>query len=786
MDQLSNQSVGNDDITDETASLVDIGWTSEEDSSDTQGQCLAAPQAPIQNYKQRLEEFKKLFKEVPESERLLVDYPCALQRDILLQGRLYLSENWVCFYSNVFRGTKITLSFKDIATMSREKTARLIPNAIQICTSTEKFFFTSFSAREKSYQGVFRMWQNTLMDKSVAKETAINGRTKRSTFPSAVVMMMKREPDTMAALPRGGGEEGGVGLLIWETHTCVQKHESSLTYAGVATRAERHRRANRQPTAGSSPSARRPVTKPSARSHENGLPECAQSTGSVSPFGGGSQLWGLDHWQPLTSLELWQMVKQHYGNDLGLSHEEMESLQVPTDSSIQASLPQKPGGDDGNRRLERPHSLRLPGMEQGPLESSTPQGEELPSPIVSQSTTNTDDSRNTPSQQRSPAQTPDRQAVERQSKRSSNSLDLNANENVSEQSGSESVEEVEEKISQPQVSGRLYLNKVFHMSASKMFELLFTDSGFAQRFMNIRKITKANFSPWQKDPSGNMKRTLSYVITISNPLIGKSSAATESQMLHRDSKDGQYYLVDSEVYTHDVPYHDYFYTHNRYYIMSNSKRKCRLRVYSDVKYRKQPWAFVKSFITKNSWSGIEDYFRQLESELLEEEAELNQAGGELGKMAGLRRRRRTYSRTVSDKPSIQYGPDPAKHGEGHTGPADMTGSNGWSTTTIIAGMSVILLILTVLNLGLFFKLWAMEDVAHRMYLTTKHRLRERSEASLASEYGPKRAPAFGTNEDMHLLKAVLQDSINLLEQLRSSLVVLQQNFASANRTAVPH
>lgn len=39
-----------------------------------------------------------------------------------------------------------------------------------------------------------------------------------------------------------------------------------------------------------------------------------------------------------------------------------------------------------------------------------------------------------------------------------------------------------------------------------------------------------------------------------------------------------------------------------------------------------------------------------------------------------------------------------------------------------------LLILTLMNLGLFFKLWAMEDVAHRMYLTTKHRLRERAEA----------------------------------------------------------
>ncbi|KAK1885166.1 Protein Aster-C [Dissostichus eleginoides] len=198
MDQLSTQSaVGSEDITDDSTSMLDVQWSSDEElSSDPQGQCLPAPQSSLPTYKQRLDEFKKLFKELPESERLIVDYPCALQRDILLQGRLYLAENWLCFYSNVFRGTKITLTLKDITSMTREKTARLIPNAIQICTATDKFFFTSFSAREKSYQGVFRMWQNTLLDK------------------------------------------------------------------------------------------------------------------------------------PLTSLELWQMVKQHYGNDLGLSHEEMESLHM--------------------------------------------------------------------------------------------------------------------------------------------------------------------------------------------------------------------------------------------------------------------------------------------------------------------------------------------------------------------------------------------------------------------------------------------------------------------------
>lgn len=35
------------------------------------------------------------------SPSLLV-YSCALLRDILLQGRLYISRNWLCFYANLF------------------------------------------------------------------------------------------------------------------------------------------------------------------------------------------------------------------------------------------------------------------------------------------------------------------------------------------------------------------------------------------------------------------------------------------------------------------------------------------------------------------------------------------------------------------------------------------------------------------------------------------------------------------------------------------------------------
>ena len=33
---------------------------------------------------------------------MLPDYSCALQRDILVHGRLFVTQNWLCFYANIF------------------------------------------------------------------------------------------------------------------------------------------------------------------------------------------------------------------------------------------------------------------------------------------------------------------------------------------------------------------------------------------------------------------------------------------------------------------------------------------------------------------------------------------------------------------------------------------------------------------------------------------------------------------------------------------------------------
>ena len=63
---------------------------------------------------------------------------------------------------------QVQLRWKDVAALTKEKTALVIPNAIQICTESEKHFFCSFGARDKTYVVLFRTWQQALLDQVTA------------------------------------------------------------------------------------------------------------------------------------------------------------------------------------------------------------------------------------------------------------------------------------------------------------------------------------------------------------------------------------------------------------------------------------------------------------------------------------------------------------------------------------------------------------------------------------------------------------------------------------------
>nr|XP_020862803.1 GRAM domain-containing protein 1C isoform X3 [Phascolarctos cinereus] len=592
-------------------------------------------------YKYRNEEFKRQFSHLPESERLVVDkkrknYACALQKDILLQGRLYLSENWLCFHSNIFRWeTTISIALKDITFMTKEKTAQLIPNAIQIITESEKFFFTSFGARDRSYLSIFRLWQNVLLEKSLTKQ------------------------------------------------------------------------------------------------------------------------------------EFWQLVQQSYGTELGLNAEEMENLSLSLENNEHSRSPRRSSLEEsGERDGKLSRSISFTRV---PL-SRVPETESL-NGSTSRMGLRKEDSPSPKLDMKSPNKSPPK------------ALDLNKNEyfSLDKSSTSDSIDEDEEDISKRDLNGRRFVNCVFHISADRMFELLFTSSRFMEKFMNSRSIIDVVSTPWNVETGGDQLRTMTYTIVLNNPLTGKFTAATEKQILYKESQEARFYLVDAEVVTHDVPYHDYFYTLNRYCIIRSSKQKCRLRVTTELKYRKQPWGLIKSVIEKTSWSSLEQYFKQLELDLLMEESLPEQSVEDPGKPSGLRRRRRTYNRNMTEMLPTHSSPLPP----GTIGPDSKGDIKGRKKETenrniaMIVVMSVFLLLLVLLNVTLFLKLSKIEHAAqsfnHHLHVQEEKSGNSASDAVSRGENTQK------SKDQSHRLRGVLRDSITMLEQLKTSLIMLQRTFDLLNK-----
>ncbi|XP_074238115.1 GRAM domain-containing protein 2B isoform X2 [Saimiri boliviensis] len=97
--------------------------------------------------------FHKLFLNVPMEEPLRQSFTCALQKEILYQGKLFVSENWICFHSKVFgKDTKISIPAFSVTLIKKTKTALLVPNALIIATVTDRYIFVSLLSRDSTYK----------------------------------------------------------------------------------------------------------------------------------------------------------------------------------------------------------------------------------------------------------------------------------------------------------------------------------------------------------------------------------------------------------------------------------------------------------------------------------------------------------------------------------------------------------------------------------------------------------------------------------------------------------
>ncbi|XP_020646338.3 GRAM domain-containing protein 2B isoform X2 [Pogona vitticeps] len=97
--------------------------------------------------------FHKLFLDVPIDEPLRQNFTCALQKEILYQGKLFISENWICFFSKVFgKDIKISIPVHSVTLIKKTRTALLVPNALVITTTSDRYIFVSFLSRDTAHK----------------------------------------------------------------------------------------------------------------------------------------------------------------------------------------------------------------------------------------------------------------------------------------------------------------------------------------------------------------------------------------------------------------------------------------------------------------------------------------------------------------------------------------------------------------------------------------------------------------------------------------------------------
>lgn len=110
--------------------------------------------------KKRNRDFHQLFRSVPDDDYLIEDYSCALQREILAHGRLYVSEGHLCFSSNIFGWvTTLVMSFDEIVSVEKRSTALLFKNGLMISTLHAKNIFASFTSRDSTYDLIVGIWK---------------------------------------------------------------------------------------------------------------------------------------------------------------------------------------------------------------------------------------------------------------------------------------------------------------------------------------------------------------------------------------------------------------------------------------------------------------------------------------------------------------------------------------------------------------------------------------------------------------------------------------------------
>ncbi|KAL8408222.1 hypothetical protein RB594_006859 [Gaeumannomyces avenae] len=151
--------------------------------------------------KKRNRDFHMLFKTVPDDDYLIEDYSCALQREILAHGRLYVSEGHLCFSSNILGWTTtLVMSFDEIVAVEKRSTALVFKNGLMISTLHAKHVFASFTSRDSTYDLIVKIWK-------------LGHPSLQSSLNGVNIDEMGGDKTEKIAAEEGAGGDGGAGSI---------------------------------------------------------------------------------------------------------------------------------------------------------------------------------------------------------------------------------------------------------------------------------------------------------------------------------------------------------------------------------------------------------------------------------------------------------------------------------------------------------------------------------------------------------------------------------------------
>ncbi|CAM4907231.1 unnamed protein product [Rotaria socialis] len=144
--------------------------------------------------------FRKMFaSEIPDPMPKLIDYYlCAYQGDILLQGKMFITDRYLCFYSKIINYvTKHVYRWDNIERITKERVAYIFPTAIRLKLkdSGKRVIYASFLSRDLAYDKITSIWPHSSNNNNLAADDENRSSRKKTLKRNSCESVQISEPD---------------------------------------------------------------------------------------------------------------------------------------------------------------------------------------------------------------------------------------------------------------------------------------------------------------------------------------------------------------------------------------------------------------------------------------------------------------------------------------------------------------------------------------------------------------------------------------------------------------